>query len=94
MDTRKLHEDLTIEIHNDGSPEQMTEVVVGEPGGETVAYVSPDHAAELVKRWNTYAERDEVLRAVLDGIENATSPQEAKQAAEMAAVQIRKVLAQ
>lgn len=93
MDTRKL----TNYQHRHAKPVHLA---IGDKYEKVATMKTSDEwqdthiAAELVKRWNTYAERDEVLRAVLDGIEEATSPQEARQAAEMAAVQIRKVLAQ
>ncbi len=65
MDTRKLHEDLVVTIHNDGQPEELTEITVGEAGGQTVGYMDPGMAEELVKRWNAYPE----LLAALEALE-------------------------
>lgn len=53
IDLRKMATDLVVTIHNEGSPEELTEVVV-EGGHPTVGYLDPDIAEEVVARHNGY----------------------------------------
>lgn len=69
MDNRKLKADLVITIHNEGNPEEMTEIVV-EGGHPTIGYLDPDIAEEAVNRFNKYpdilSQRDELTGALTE----------------------------
>ena len=64
MDTRKLKADIEVTLHNDGRPEQWTEVVV-DGGHPTMGYFDPPQAAEIVRRWNAYPELVAALEHVV-----------------------------
>ena len=71
MDTRKLKADLEVTLHNEGRPEQWTEVVV-DGGHPTMGYFDPPQAAELVRRWNAYPE---LVAALKDALADLQPPE-------------------